>query len=185
MMTMESMQPEKTSGKKSRKFFPAFCRFTGTFILIAVIVVFLPLTVPRLAGYEAYEVVSGSMEPEIPVGSVIYVKAARPEEVREGDIIVFQKNGSVITHRVVEIHSEEREFITKGDANQAKDVTPTPYDSLIGKEALHLPLVGVLMTMLSGTAGKIYAILFAICGVMLRMLGGILERQGGEREDGV
>ncbi len=184
-MTMKSVRPEGLSGKRSRKFFPALCRFIGTLILIVIIAAFLPLTLPRLAGCEAYEVVSGSMEPELPVGSIIYVKAAQPEEIETGDIIAFQKNGSVITHRVVENRPAEREFITKGDANRTEDMTPTAYGSLIGKEIFHLPFAGVLMTMLSGTTGKIYAVLFAVCGVMLRMLGGILERQGGEGEDGV
>ncbi len=184
-MTMESMQPEQPSGKRSRKRFPALCRFIGTFILIAIILAFLPLTFPRVLGWEVYEVVSGSMEPAIPVGSVIYVKAASPEEIAVGDIIAFQKNGSVITHRVAELHPEEKEFITKGDANRTEDLTPTPYGSLIGKEVFHLPYAGGLMTMLSGTAGKVYAVLFAVCGVLLRMLGGILEKQGGKKEDGV
>ena len=184
-MTMRSMQPERSSGKRSRKSIPALCRFIGTFILIAVIAAFLPLTLPRAIGWEAYEVVSGSMEPEIPVGSMIYAKAAGPEEIGEGDIIVFQKNGAVITHRVVRDCPEEKEFITKGDANQGEDMTPTPYGSLIGKVVFHIPYAGVLMTMLSGTTGKIYAVLFAVCGVLLRMVGGILEKQGGEKEDGV
>ncbi len=185
IMTIESMQPEGSSGKRSRKRFPALCRFIGTFILIAIILAFLPLTLPRAVGWEVYEVVSGSMEPAIPVGSAIYVKAASPEEIETGDIIAFQKNGSVITHRVAQNHPEEKEFITKGDANRTEDMTPTPYGSLIGKEIFHIPYAGVLMTVLSGTAGKIYAVLFAVGGVLLRMLGGILEKQGGEKGDGV
>ncbi len=55
------------------KLIPALCNLLGTLILVLVIASCLPLTVPRLFGYEIYEVVSGSMEPEIPVGSVIYV----------------------------------------------------------------------------------------------------------------
>ena len=87
---------------KGRKVFPGLCSVLGTLILIGVIAAFLPLTVPRLMGYEIYEVVSGSMEPEIPVGSVIYVKAVQPQEVEAGDVIAFHKDGSVITHRVEE-----------------------------------------------------------------------------------
>lgn len=185
-MTTEDMESViGSSGRKGRKFFPALCSVFGTVILLGVIAAFFPLTVPRLMGYNIYEVVSGSMEPAIPVGSAIYVKAASPEEIETGDIIAFQKNGSVITHRVAQNHPEEKEFITKGDANRTEDMTPTPYGSLIGKEIFHIPYAGVLMTVLSGTAGKIYAVLFAVGGVLLRMLGGILEKQGGEKGDGV
>ena len=97
----------RPSGSKGRRAFPALCSALGTLILVGVIAAFLPLTVPRLMGYGIYEVVSGSMEPEIPVGSVVYVKAARPEEVEAGDVIAFNKGGSVITHRVEENHYVE------------------------------------------------------------------------------
>ena len=46
---------------------PALCNIVGTFILLSVIITCLPATVPRLLGYEVYNVVSGSMQPEIPV----------------------------------------------------------------------------------------------------------------------
>ena len=92
-MTMRSMQPERSSGKRSRKPIPALCRFIGTFILIAVIAAFLPLTLPRAIGWEAYEVVSGSMEPELPVGSMILRR--RRDRRRSGRAISssFRKTG--------------------------------------------------------------------------------------------
>ena len=95
-----------TQEKQQRFRLPAFCSLAGTVILLCVIGAFLPLTIPNLLGYQIYEVVSGSMEPEIPVGSVIYVKAAAPEEIGEGEIIAFMRNSSVITHRV-----EENRFV--------------------------------------------------------------------------
>ena len=91
----------RRSEAKGGNVIPALCSIIGILILCSVIASCLPVTVPRLMGYEIYNVVSGSMEPEIPVGSVIYVKAAAPEEVREGDVIAFWSNGSVVAHRVV------------------------------------------------------------------------------------
>lgn len=79
------------SGRKGGKFFPALCSVLGTLILVSVIAVCIPITVPKLMGYEIYDIVSGSMEPEIPVGSVIYVKAAAPEDIQEGDVIAFRR----------------------------------------------------------------------------------------------
>ena len=70
------------------KLIPALCNLLGTLILILVIASCLPLTVPRLFGYEIYEVVSGSMEPEIPVGSVIYVAAVQPEDILEEETLL-------------------------------------------------------------------------------------------------
>jgi signal peptidase I len=53
---------------------PAFCSLIGTLMLLVVIAAALPLTVPNFMGYDVYNVVSGSMEPTIPIGSIIYVK---------------------------------------------------------------------------------------------------------------
>ena len=72
------------SGQPSRKkgggIIPALCNIAGTCMLLAVIAASLAVTVPRFLGYDIYEVVSGSMEPEIPVHSVIYVEEAAPED---------------------------------------------------------------------------------------------------------
>ncbi len=167
---------ETTTKKKGRKLIPALCNILGSLILIAVIASCLPLTVPRLFGYEIYEVVSGSMEPRIPVGSVIYVARAVPEEIKENEIIAFESGNSVITHRVVENHLVEGEFITKGDANAGEDLKAAPYQSLIGRVTLHLPMLGRLMTLYTSVVGKAYAICFAACGAMLNMLAGRLRR---------
>lgn len=96
-------------------------------ILLLIIAVCIPVTVPKLMGYEIYNVVSGSMEPEIPVGSVIYVKAVSPETVEEGDIIAFTSGVSVISHRVVSNQTVEGKFTTKGDANAENDMNPVGY----------------------------------------------------------
>lgn len=170
----------RPSERKGRKMFPALCSMLGTLILVGVIAAFLPLTVPKLMGYEIYEVVSGSMEPEIPVGSVLYVKAAEPEEVEAGDIIAFQKDGTVITHRVEENHYVEGEFITKGDANKEEDIEPVPYTSLIGKAEYHIPVLGIVMTLVASDMGKLYAVLLAVCGVMFHMLAGVLKNRQSE-----
>ena len=163
------------SENKGGKVFPALCSVLGTLILLGVIAAFIPLTVPRLMGYEIYEVVSGSMEPEIPVGSILYVEETPPEEIEAGDVIAFMRNDTVVSHRVEENRYVEGEFITKGDANSEEDTVPVPYDSLVGKSVYHLPVLGTLMTMLAGDVGKLYALAFAACGVMFHMLAAILS----------
>lgn len=56
---------------------------TGTLLLVLLVLACLPLTVPRLFGYHIYSVVSGSMEPAIPTGSLVYIGEADPEEMEE------------------------------------------------------------------------------------------------------
>ena len=102
------------STAKGGNLVPALCSLAGTLILLSVIASCLPVTVPRLMGYEIYNVVSGSMEPEIPIGSILYVEKIPPEEIREDDVIAFWSNDSVIAHRVVKNKIVEGTFTTKG-----------------------------------------------------------------------
>ena len=117
------------------------------------------------------------MEPEIPVGSVIYVARAVPEEIKENEIIAFESGNSVITHRVVENHLVEGEFITKGDANAENDMNPVGYNELIGRVCLHYPVVGAFLEVCTSNVGKVYLICFAACGAMLNMLAGRLRNR--------
>ena len=64
--------------KKKHSRMGALCSGFGLALLVLVILLCLPLTVPRLLGYELYAIVTGSMEPAIPVGSVVYAKQAQP-----------------------------------------------------------------------------------------------------------
>lgn len=160
-----------------KRMLPGLCNLLGTLILLAVIAVCLPLALPRFMGYEAYEVVSGSMEPEIPVGSVVYVKYTEPEDIEEEDVIAFESNSSVIVHRVKQNKVVSGEFVTKGDANEAEDFRTVSYSDLIGRVEYHFPIVGRLMSVYATRAGKIYLLMAAGCGVMLNMLAGSLRRR--------
>lgn len=169
---------------KGGNFVPALCNIAGTLILLSVIAFCLMTTLPHALGYEVYHVVSGSMEPEIPVGSVIYVEKAKPEEITKGDIIAFFSGESVITHRVVLNQIVEGKFTTKGDANAKEDMNDVGYDALIGKVSAHYPMIGGLMEVYSSSIGKAYVICFAACGAMLNILAGrIRERNRSRREE--
>lgn len=119
-------------------------------LFLAVLAGMLP-ALPLLLGYKAYAIVSGSMEPAIPEGSIVYAKYIKPEEIQAGDIIVFYsgRNGdAVTTHRVAENHIADREFITRGDANADNDMLPRPYENLIGRVELSVPFLGRLFSLL-------------------------------------
>ena len=166
------------SGSTSQKqgglliYVPAFCTVIGTIMLLVVIAAALPLTLPNYMGYKVYNVVSGSMEPTIPIGSVIYVKEVDPVEIHSGDIIAFESGDSVVMHRVTENRTVEGTFVTKGDANEGEDLNEVGYDELIGIVVRHVPTMGQLMTLFSSTFGRICMICFAACGALLNILGG-------------
>ena len=155
----------------------ALCRILGIVFIVLVIATSLPLTVPRLMDYEIYNVESGSMEPEIPVGSVVYVKKTEPTDIKTDDVISYYREMAVVTHRVVLNKIVEGEFITKGDANNTEDLEPVPYHSLIGRVEKHFPVLGRMLVIYSSFLGKIYVLIFAGCGVLLSVLGSMLQRK--------
>ena len=154
----------------------------GTGLLIALVLVCLPLTLPRMFGYHIYSVISGSMEPEIPVGSLLYIKETEPEGMEEGEVIAFYgmaDAGAIITHRVVENRVVMGELITKGDANEKEDIRPVPYGNVIGTVVRTIPGAGSIAEMVTSARGKWLAAGSVGLAVGLQMMGGWLGRERG------
>ena len=157
------------------------CRILGVLLVAAVIGLCLPLALPQLLGYQVYEVVSGSMEPAIPMGSVLYVREVSPSHVEEDAVIAFERDGGVIAHRVETNRTSIGEFVTKGDANEEEDLTPVPYDALLGEVVYSIPVLGHAMAIYSSQVGKVYLLLVLGCGVMLNMLAERLAEKQRQR----
>ena len=96
--------------------------------------------VPTVFGYSIMNIVSGSMEEDIPAGSYILIKRTDAEKIKKDDIICFYSTDPTIygmpnTHRVVEdpiVTEDGIEFVTKGDANPIKDKETAKSDRVIG-----------------------------------------------------
>ena len=121
--------------------------------------ILIMLSAPRFVGLESYTVVSGSMEPEIPVGSAVYVKKRAFEEISEGDVITFlTEHGKMrVTHRVTAVDEEEKMFATKGDANDHADGQMVKWENVCGVVVCSLPGVGYLQNFLGSWHGKVAA----------------------------
>lgn len=133
-------------------------------IMIAVIVLLGGMFfVPNVLGYKPYNVLTGSMEPTYPVGSLIYVKKVPADTLKVGDVITVTSGGTPITHRIVVIDSEQKLVYTKGDANQNVDGA-TSFEQIKGKVAkIHFPALGkVFQTMQSGNNRKVFIIVIAV-----------------------
>ncbi len=168
----EDMFEEKN--KRSYKTIGHILCAAGISLMILVVAACLSLIVPRLAGYEGYVVVSGSMEPTIPVGSLIYSKKIDPAILQTGDVIVFideARGTTPITHRVVTNDPANGTITTKGDANESVDINPVTYDSVVGKVAAHVPRIGVTVGMFTTVLGKIIAVFMLIEGWLLNEIG--------------
>ena len=167
--------------KKNRKNpVAAICSALGTLLLIIIVVACLPLTVPKVFGYEMYTVISGSMEPSIPTGSLVYIMDMEPQDVADGDVIAFyggHDSNAIITHRVVKNRVVMGEFVTKGDANEKEDMNPIPYMNFLGRVELSIPVVGELAQMLTSMEGKIAAGTLIGVAVILQLLASLLDRR--------
>lgn len=123
--------------------------FLTSSVLVLIVILAILLVGVRIFGLMPYTVLSGSMEPNIHVGSLIYVKKAAPSDLSVDDPITYTlENGTIVTHRIVEIlgdpNSPSASYMVKGDANEDIDGTPVPYSSVIGEAVFHIPILGYL-----------------------------------------
>lgn len=121
----------------------------GAIVLLLAVGVFVVQAFPGLVGADhALTVKSGSMEPTIRTGAVVFVAEQSPATVEQGNIITFTDDGrNLITHRVHEVHRADTSvrFITKGDANENVDPEPVYRGDYVGTvPEVHLPLIGTL-----------------------------------------
>lgn len=95
-----------------------FCSIVTGVVLVLAALMLVAFVGVRLFGLTPYAVLSGSMEPEYPTGSLIYVRDVDPADVAVGDAITFElESGILVTHEVYEIDSDARAFRTQGIAN--------------------------------------------------------------------
>ena len=176
------MKKEKTEKKHKHPRHPVATVFSACSmcLLVLLVVVCVPLTVPRFFGVHIYSVVSGSMEPAIPTGSLIYIAEALPEEIQEEEIIAFygvKDSASIITHRVMENRVVMGEFITKGDANKTEDMNAVPYSNFIGKVVYTIPVFGRVAQALTSTMGKIIAGGVIAAALVLEIIASVIRRR--------
>ncbi len=106
---------------------------------------------------------SGSMEPAVMTGSLVFVK--QQASYTAGDIITFGKANSVpTTHRIIRKNTNET-FTTKGDANDSDDQNEVVQNEIIGKVFLTVPHVGYIIDFAKQPVG--FTILIILPAVLL------------------
>jgi signal peptidase I, archaeal type len=116
-------------------------------VIYFMIAFFISITlIPFVIGYKPVVVLSGSMEPTYPIGSMIYYKSLDFADIKEGDAITFRLGGgTLVTHRVIQKDDEKQVFTTKGDNNETVDTEPVPYQTVVGRTGkIIIPYVGFI-----------------------------------------
>ena len=151
-------------------------------VLVALVVLLAALLAgARLFGLQVFTILSGSMEPNYPVGSLIYVKSVDPAQVQEGDVITFLLSDSLTaTHRVVEIVDEgdgALRFRTKGDANDAEDASLVHQNNLLGEPVACIPYLGYFAVWVQNPPGSFIATGAGAVLVLLAFLPDLLFKK--------
>lgn len=98
---------------------------------------------PMPFGYGMAVVMSGSMEPAIAVDDLVVVR--KGGSYQAGDVVVYEADGILITHRVYEKNGDT--LITWGDANPVAD-EPVAVEAVKGTVVAVVPKAGILVRFL-------------------------------------
>jgi len=164
--------------------------FFGSFLVFFGLQVVLNTEAPIVI------VVSGSMEPNIREGDLLFVMGANPEDIKNGtaeeqngDVIVFDARGlwagapeEPIVHRVVDKYLVEGTwyFRTKGDANLLTDQAPVPESCIIGVVIGGIPYIGWVKILLTESGLLIPLLVIVSTLLVISIIWDIFQ---GEDED--
>lgn len=156
----------------------------GTAMVAVVAMIAVVLVGLRLAGFRTFTVMSGSMTPEYPVGSLIYVKPVDYHELKVGDVISYVANDdkTVVTHRIAEIEVDANDssvwrFRTKGDANTTADAKLVHYKNVLGTPIIVLPFIGYFAHNIQEPPGIYIALVVGTLLLAWTFLPGTLEER--------
>lgn len=115
----------------------------------------------KIFGYQFYTISSESMSPEINKGDIIVIKKCEPLEIEEGDIITFETNSEIVTHRVKKVNNINGKvsYITKGDSNEVEDTNYVYYEQIIGKKVNVISNLGNIVLLLNNKIVLVFCIL--------------------------
>lgn len=100
-------------------------------LLYILISIYLIIFIPSIWGEKPLVILSGSMEPILKVGGILYYREENINDFNEGDVLVYQLNDHIISHRIVKVLDDS--FITKGDNNKSIDTYEVLNYQILGK----------------------------------------------------
>jgi len=132
---------------------------------IAILTLLSALGIPRNA--QIYVVETGSMEPTIPTGSLVFVSPQSSYQV--GDVITYKSNLGQstspktynVTHRITSISTDNGDtfYQTEGDANTGPDPWTANNLDVLGKVTTHIPYLGYIIGFAKTKLGFIFFML--------------------------
>ncbi len=177
--------PAKEAPKERSLLYYMGVGLSAALLLIVIGLGVAIIVIPKISGSLPLTVLTSSMEPGLPPGTLVIVRPIAPDDIVIGDAITYQiRSGEpeVITHRVIEINTSTdgtRSFILKGDNNSDPDSEAVLPLQVKGEVWYSIPYVGWVNTAVNGTnkswivpviAGGLFA--YAAFTVISSIVGG-------------
>lgn len=159
-------------------------------LLLVVGLAALLIVVPKATGSTPLTVLTSSMEPGLPPGTLLVVRPVAPADVRLGDVVTYQIESGrpeVVTHRVVGVETTSDgglTFTLQGDANDRADPSPVLPEQVRGVLWYSVPLVGWVNQAVNGDARgwivpALATVLLAYAGYTI--VGGVVDARRSRR----
>ncbi len=125
-------------------------------IPLATCLIALILLISGIFKYKLIAIASNSMSPTYRRGDAIIYEKVNVKELKVGDILAFQKNSIVVTHRIVEIWKQDDRyyFTTKGDNNNANDADKIGEKDVLGRVDVSFKYIGYPTVLINEFFGK-------------------------------
>lgn len=156
----------------------------STVLIVILIVLLCAVLIPKFFfGVEMKAVQTASMEPDLPVGSLLIIVPAAYEDINVGDDITYVRDEqlTLVTHRVISKDDENQKLTTQGTANNTPD-NPVSYQNIVGKVMFSIPLLGYILIWTSTLAGKIILGIIIVSLVALSIILGKDEPKKKNRQ---
>ena len=175
--------------RQEMKAIKAIWNWISTLLVIIVVLLAVALVGVRLVGLQPFAVLSGSMEPEYHVGSLIYVQSVDYKELKVGDDITYLvSEDTIVTHRIIEVLVDEEDpdtirYFTQGIANDVPDGVSVHYKNIIGKPIFSIPYLGYVSNYIQNPPGMYVAIAAGAILVLLVFLPDLFEDDKKKSEE--
>ncbi|KQS00698.1 hypothetical protein ASG12_07490 [Williamsia sp. Leaf354] len=170
---MTTLHDEPDTARDQRRTGPLWWLWqtvTWLVLLFLVGILLAAIVVPKIAGAQPYTVLTSSMTPKYPPGTLIVVRPVVAADLDIGDVVTYQiRSGEpdVITHRIVGVTFDQqgnRIFTTQGDAVGKPDARPVQRAQIRGELWYSIPYLGYVNNWITGSARLI--LVYGIAGVL-------------------
>lgn len=148
-------------------------QLTAWLVIVALVaVIAAAVAVPRIAGATPFSILTGSMKPTYPPGTLVVVKPIDTQDIAIGTVVTYQLisgKPTVVTHRVVgTVRSPEgtMRYRTQGDANDAPDRKLVRPAQVKGALWYHVPSLGYVNKYITGKERRLTMII-VVSGLLL------------------